>query len=224
MAINTNGLTPIDFGGSTWTNDGESPIVGDRDIRGGLRYLSGSTTIGDEDRLEDIGRRRLQDGMLVYVKNTYTATLPWSGGVTAREIEGDTYYKYEAGTAVRDSQGRLPNGTANWVEFEVGGGGIDAWDSATAYNPGDVIYYTTNNRIYMVLVTLRSLLAQFQQLLLAGKSYLLLTLRLICKQYLALATVLMTYVLLAWGIPQQTVMLSINSMLITHLGIPQAVV
>ena len=73
---NYDGLTRNAWTG-TWSPSGDHPIVLDTEIRGGLRHVSGD--LGDQ--LTDISGQRLQEGMLVYVKNTY-------GSVT-----GDTFYQ-----------------------------------------------------------------------------------------------------------------------------------
>ena len=127
MAVNYDGLTRNEWPG-TWSPSGNHPISINNEGRGGVQSVAGTT--GDE--LTDIPGQRLDEGMLVW------------------DATAELFYQYriQSGDAARDASGRLPNATANWVEFESGGGGIDAWDNATAYNPGDVIYYTTNNRIY----------------------------------------------------------------------------
>ena len=72
-----NGLTRNAWTG-TWSPSGDHPIVLDTEIRGGLRYISGDAG----DQLTDITGQRLQEGMIVYVKNTY-------GSVT-----GNKFYSY----------------------------------------------------------------------------------------------------------------------------------
>ena len=62
-----NGLTRNQWPG-TWSPSSSHPIVLDTEMRGGLRYVSGS--VGD--RLSNITGQRLQDGMIVYVENGYT--------------------------------------------------------------------------------------------------------------------------------------------------------
>ena len=50
---------------ATWVPSGNFPIAIDYDIRGGLRYISGNTN----ERLTNITGDRLEEAMLVYVKN-----------------------------------------------------------------------------------------------------------------------------------------------------------
>ena len=63
---NYNGLTRNQWPG-TWSPSSSHPIVLDGEIRGGLRYVSGV----DSDTVTNITGQRLQDGMLVYVKNAH---------------------------------------------------------------------------------------------------------------------------------------------------------
>lgn len=100
MATIYNGLTRNIWSG-TWSPSGEHPIVLSNEVRGGLQHVSGD--IGD--RLTDISGQRLQEGMLVYVKNAYD------------NISGDTFYQYILGSGeVRDiSTGAVPNNPSNWT-------------------------------------------------------------------------------------------------------------
>ena len=77
---NYNGLTRNQWPG-TWSPSSNHPIALDTEIRGGLRYVSGV----DSDTVTGIHGQRLQDGMVVYVKNAH-------GG-----FEADRYYKYQLG-------------------------------------------------------------------------------------------------------------------------------
>ena len=103
---NYDGLTRNTWSG-TWSPTGDHPIVLDTEIRGSLRYVSGDTG----DQLTDITGQRLQEGMLVYVKNTY-------GSVT-----GDKYYTYSllSGESRNLSTGDMPNAAGNWSEVAFGG-------------------------------------------------------------------------------------------------------
>jgi len=92
------------------------PIVNSRELRGSLQYISGD--IGDQ--LTDITTARVEYGMLVFVKNTYTDG-------NSDLITGGNYYQYNAviGDAERTiaGNGLIPNNYANWSLFNVGGGG-----------------------------------------------------------------------------------------------------
>ena len=103
---NYEGLTRNTWTG-TWSPTGDHPIVLDTEIRGSLRFVSGDTG----DQLTDITGQRLQEGMLVYVKNTY-------GSVT-----GDKYYSYSllSGESRNASTGDMPNAAGNWSEVSFGG-------------------------------------------------------------------------------------------------------
>jgi hypothetical protein len=82
------------------------PALLDTDMRGGLRAIDGITG----DRLSDIGGLMLQDGMLVYVRNTYT-------GTSNTIFTGGYYYKYSY-TGSR-ATGMLPTGDSYWSPFTV---------------------------------------------------------------------------------------------------------
>ena len=101
---NYNGLTRNQWPG-TWSPSSNHPIALDTEIRGGLRYVSGV----DSDTVTGIHGQRLQDGMVVYVKNAH-------GG-----FEADRYYKYQLGAGEhRDSNtGELPNASGNWAPFQL---------------------------------------------------------------------------------------------------------
>lgn len=103
---NYDGLTRNTWTG-TWSPSGDHPIVLDTEIRGSLRYVSGDAG----DQLTDIQGQRLQEGMLVYVKNTY-------GSVT-----GEKYYSYSllSGESRNASTGDMPNAAGNWSEVTFGG-------------------------------------------------------------------------------------------------------
>lgn len=105
---NYDGLTRNTWTG-TWSPSGTHPIVLDTEIRGGLRFVSGE----EGDRLEDISGQRLQEGMLVYLKNEYG------------EFQGDKYYKYLLleGEDRDLSTGEMPNDSLNWSEVSFGSGG-----------------------------------------------------------------------------------------------------
>ena len=111
MATNYDGLTRNVWPG-TWSTGTNSPIVLDTEVRGTLQSISGDSG----DRLTDIPGARIQEGMLVYVKNGYT-----SGSTT---YTADKYYTYKLqGSEVRSNvTGAVPNADANWSIFSVGGG------------------------------------------------------------------------------------------------------
>ena len=108
---NYNGLTRNQWPG-TWSPSSNHPIALDTEIRGGLRYVSGV----DSDTVTGIHGQRLQDGMVVYVKNAH-------GG-----FEADRYYKYQLGAGEhRDSNtGELPNAASNWAPFQLDSAGTIA--------------------------------------------------------------------------------------------------
>jgi hypothetical protein len=112
MTTNYNGLTRNTWTG-TWSPTGDHPIVLDTEIRGSLQSISGD--IGDQ--LTDITGQRLTEGMLVYVKNAYTADT-----VTRT---GDSYYKFNllAGESRDATTGQMPNTEANWTKFTASGQG-----------------------------------------------------------------------------------------------------
>lgn len=107
MSTNYDGLTRNTWPG-TWSSSGTHPIVLDREVRGGLRFISGS----DGDQLTDIQGQRLQEGMLVYVKTSYG------------DITGDKYYTYKLldGESRDSSTGDMPNNSGNWSQVTFGGG------------------------------------------------------------------------------------------------------
>lgn len=112
MTTNYDGLTINKWPG-TWSPTGDHPIVLDREIRGGLRFVSGD----QGDRLTDIPGQRLQEGMIAYLKTGYT-----DNGV---EFKSNTYYQFNLleGQTRNTSTGSLPNSVSNWAEFSSGSGG-----------------------------------------------------------------------------------------------------
>ena len=129
MAATYDGLTRNTWTG-TWSPSGDHPIVLSNEIRGGVQYVSGDAG----DQLTDIPGTRIQEGMMVYVKNTY-------GSVT-----GDKYYTYSLGIGEsRDaSTGAVPNAAGNWTEVSLGGSSISVISdignvSSTAPNAGQVL-------------------------------------------------------------------------------------
>ena len=107
MATDYSGLTRNQWPGTWSAASNTIPIVLDTEIRGGLRQVSGNVN----DRLTDIPGQRLQDGMLVYLSNGYTA-----GGVTRSSA---SYFQYNilSGQSRDSSTGSLPNTEANWSPF-----------------------------------------------------------------------------------------------------------
>lgn len=103
MATNYDGLTRNPWPG-TWSPDGEHPIALDRELRGSLQYVSGD--VGD--RLTNISGQRLQEGMMVYLKTSY------SDGIYA--FIGDRYYQYRLGfgESRNPTTGAMPNASTNW--------------------------------------------------------------------------------------------------------------
>lgn len=112
MSTNYDGLTVNKWPG-TWSPTGDHPIVLDREIRGGLRFVSGD----QGDRLTDIPGQRLQEGMIAYLKTGYT-----DNGI---EFKSNTYYQFNLleGQTRNTSTGSLPNAVSNWAEFSSGSGG-----------------------------------------------------------------------------------------------------
>ena len=112
MSTNYDGLTVNKWPG-TWSPTGDHPIVLDREIRGGLRFVSGD----QGDKLTDIPGQRLQEGMIAYLKTGYT-----DNGI---EFKSNTYYQFNLleGQTRNTSTGSLPNSVSNWAEFSSGSGG-----------------------------------------------------------------------------------------------------
>ena len=133
MAAIYDGLTRNTWTG-TWSPSGDHPIVLSNEIRGGVQYVSGDAG----DQLTDIPGTRIQEGMMVYVKNTY-------GSVT-----GDKYYTYSLGIGEsRDaSTGAVPNAAGNWTEVSLGGSISVISDignvSSTAPNAGQVLKWPSS--------------------------------------------------------------------------------
>jgi hypothetical protein len=100
---NYDGLTRNTWPG-TWSPSANHPIVIDKEIRGGLRAVSGQPG----DRLTDITGQRLEVGMLVYLVTGY-----FDGG---KEFKGNNYYKYDSllGETRDFNTGNLPNSIDNW--------------------------------------------------------------------------------------------------------------
>jgi len=122
-----DGLTRNQWPG-TWSPSSDHPIVLDTEIRGALRFVSGSAG----DTLTDITGQRLQEGMLVYLKTGY-------GSFTS-----NTYYKYTLqGAETRNAAtGAMPNAAANWsVVTFAGASELSALSdvSTTAPSTGQVL-------------------------------------------------------------------------------------
>lgn len=115
MAFNYDGLTRNAWTG-TWSPSGDHPITLSNENRGGIHFITGNTN----DELTDIPGQRLQEGMLVYVKNSYGS------------VAGDKWYTYNLLVGESRSQitGAVPNAPGNWSEFTSGGGG--------SFSDGDV--------------------------------------------------------------------------------------
>lgn len=136
---NYDGLTRNTWTG-TWSPSGTHPIVLDTEIRGGLRFVSGE----EGDRLEDIPGQRLQEGMLVYLKNTYS------------EFQGDKYYKYLLleGEERDLSTGGMPNDSLNWSEVSFGSSGGSGGGSGSAdLRAGNGIDLTNQGQSKIVSLT-----------------------------------------------------------------------
>lgn len=130
MSTNYDGLTRNIWPG-TWSPSSASPIALDTELRGTLQSISGD--VGD--RLTDIFGQRIQEGMLVYLKNGYTS------GLYTRT--GDRYYTYKllSGESRNPSTGAMPNYEANWSEVVFSGGG---GYSGFVENPYPNVFTITN--------------------------------------------------------------------------------
>jgi hypothetical protein len=88
------------------------------------------------DQLTDITGQRLQEGMLVYVKNTYGS------------VDGGKFYQYSllSGESRNLSTGDMPNAAGNWTEVTFGGSisaiGDIANVSSTAPSAGQVLKWS----------------------------------------------------------------------------------
>jgi len=104
---NYDGLTRNAWPG-TWSPSANHPIVLDTELRGSLRFVSGTSG----DQLSDITGQRLQDGMLVYVANSYG------------DYTGGEYYKYSvlSGESRDGNTGELPNNPENWSNYSAESG------------------------------------------------------------------------------------------------------
>jgi hypothetical protein len=116
MPVDYNGLTRNSWPG-TFSPSSFHPIVLDREIRGSLRTIAGTSG----DQLTDISGQRLEDGMLVYLQSGYIS------GSYIRSA--NTYYKYSilSGQVRNSSTGSLPNSEANWTAYSpnlVAGTGV----------------------------------------------------------------------------------------------------
>lgn len=113
MSANYNGLTRNTWSG-TWSPSGNHPIALNNEIRGGIHFVSGA--LGDQ--LTDIVGQRLEEGMMVYVKNSYS------------NITGDKFYIYKLrdGESRNSSTGAMPNTVQNWSQLtataEYSGGSV----------------------------------------------------------------------------------------------------
>jgi hypothetical protein len=128
----TTGLLPFQWPG-TWLASGNSPIVLDSDIRGTLQSIAGGST----EKLTSLSGTRLSEGMLVYVKESYTASEP---GATPSDPqvqyarEGGQYYQYRAGGATRDANGAFPNNSESyWHVLGLAGDKGDPGVSSSIY-------------------------------------------------------------------------------------------
>jgi len=112
MAANYDGLTRNIWPG-TWSPASSAPIALDTELRGTLQSITGSTN----DQLTNIPGQRIQEGMLVYVKNSYIS------GIYTRT--GDRYYTYklQVGQSRNSSTGAVPNAEINWSEVTFGSSG-----------------------------------------------------------------------------------------------------
>jgi len=108
MTTNYDGLTRNTWPG-TWSPSTDAPIALDTELRGTLQSISGDAG----DTLTNIPGQRIQEGMLVFVKNTYV-----SDAITRI---GDRYYTYklQVGESRNSSTGAVPNSENNWSELTL---------------------------------------------------------------------------------------------------------
>jgi hypothetical protein len=120
MSADYNGLTRNTWPG-TWSPSSNAPIVLDTEVRGTLQSISGASG----DKLTDIPGQRIQEGMLVWLKNGYTS------GLYTRTSA--TYYTYTLGLGEsrNASTGAVPNAESNWSEPSLGSPAFDGIISAT---------------------------------------------------------------------------------------------
>lgn len=128
---NYDGLTRNAWPG-TWSTNGSHPIALDVELRGGLRYISGSGT----DTLVNIPSGMLQNGMLAYVGSGYH-----------EDVSSETYYKYSIleGESRDGDTGFLPNASGNWSEFTTGGSSTRSYQNV---NGTDVSMTSSDDVIF----------------------------------------------------------------------------
>ena len=132
-----NGLTRNTWTG-TWSPTGPHPIGIANELRGGLHAITGLPG----EQLTDIPGQRLEEGMLVYVRDTYGA------------VTGNAFYQYSllGGESRNPSTGIMPNNAGNWSASGIGGGASalnDLSDVAIDVPPADgdhLIYNGTSGR------------------------------------------------------------------------------
>lgn len=112
MATNYDGLTRNTWPG-TWSPASNAPIALDTELRGTLQSITGNTN----DQLTNIPGQRIQEGMLVYVKNTYI------DGQYTRTSDRYYTYKLQSGEVRSTSTGAVPNAEINWSEVTFGSSG-----------------------------------------------------------------------------------------------------
>ena len=131
MSVDYNGLTRTSWTG-TWSPTTNHPVALANEIRGGVHSITG--LVGDQ--LTDISGQRLEEGMLVYVKNGYTG------------VDGDSFYQYSllGGESRNPSTGYVPNNPGNWSKLTLGGGGsLTTLTDVTITSPveGDRLEYNS---------------------------------------------------------------------------------
>lgn len=140
MTVTYTGLTRQTWPG-TWSPSSNHPIALDTELRGTLQSITGDAT----DRLANINGLRIAEGMMVFVKNTYT-----SGGVT---ISGNSYYTYRQQSGdFRGLDGYLPNDEAtNWIQVTPTTFGsinvTSGYSDANVYSNVTLIGFATNANI-----------------------------------------------------------------------------
>ena len=137
----TRGLSPLPIRNTLISNN-DQPIVVDKDIRGSLQYLSGETG----DQILDISGRRVQEGMLVYIKNGYEESDTPNPTIRVSE----TYYQYtlsDGDSDIRDfGDGSLANNIGNWTKWDIN----SQADSERAFIQFDSDSFPTATGLYVI--------------------------------------------------------------------------
>ena len=143
MNSNYTGLTQSYWIGTWSAPNGAYPVILDTEIRGGLRTITAD--VGE--RLTDINGLFLQDGMLVYLRKSYTSNggVPYTGGM---------YYKYtnSSDRSTTSPRGVLANGDSYWSPFVVTGSSSQV-DTSTFYPRSNPSGFVTSSDLSNYLTT-----------------------------------------------------------------------